>query len=173
MNHCCWSYKNDWKFEKKNSEIFFCEGKWRIFWNIENFEMKYSQLIKFQHTSVGVAFYHGNCLWSNVFFPSILWWIQSGNHLVGNWAKRGYKLNMKILKNKKYCYVFGYLFELIIKIWPFRKNKKKKILKIWGIWVIFFMKSPFLGWNLRKEVTLIFFQTMCQKKERRKCNLLK
>jgi len=114
--------KNDWKFEKiKFSKKNFLWRKWRIFWNIEIFGMKYSKLIKnFNIPVLEFALYHGNCLWSNFFFPSILWWIQSGNHPIGNWAKLGYKLDMKVLKNKKSYYDFGHLFELIIKIWPLK-----------------------------------------------------
>jgi hypothetical protein len=47
---------------------------------------------------------------------------------------------MKEEKNPEYFHIFGYLLELIIKIWQFRKKKKK--FKIWRICAIFFIKNP-------------------------------
>ncbi len=50
------------------------------------------------------------------FFLRILWCSQSGDHSQNDLAKFGYKLDMKVFRMLLF---FGYLLELIIKIWGF------------------------------------------------------
>ncbi len=54
------------------------------------------------------------------FFLPILWCSQAGDHLQEDLAKFGHRPDMKIKKFKESFVYFGYLLELVGKIWWFR-----------------------------------------------------
>jgi len=69
-----------------------------------------------------------------VFFLSILWCSQSGDHPLEDLAKKfGYELDMKV---KSIFLSFDYPLKPIGEIWQFVEI----FLKIWWIWVIFHLK---------------------------------
>jgi hypothetical protein len=55
------------------------------------------------------------------FLLRILWYSQSGDRSQGNLVKFVCIVDMKV-GGKKAFYIFGYLLELIIKIWRFEKG---------------------------------------------------
>jgi hypothetical protein len=79
-------------------------------------------------------------LCGRVSFSNFVMLAQGGYHLENDLGKFCHMYYYGSRKESKSFYMFGYLLELIIKLW----RLVKKNFEIWRIWAIFFIEKSFL-----------------------------